>query len=231
MFRFPLIALLVLLSGCAATVIDRHDYTPPTASPVEGNELTLKEPAEQVWNRLVRNLSSSFFQINNIDKESRLINVSFAEGTDNDYLDCGISNREAGWGDDTDTYRYNLAKDSRFKRYSTWGPVNNLKVVADVNRRTSTIGRANIYVAPLTSNETQVTVNAQFHLKFDLRRTRTLYNGLGGVEGRNSNSDAFTVNVTSSKASDSFNEWDGDNNVICKSTGKFERDIIKLAQP
>ena len=72
--QLSVIAVL-LTSGCVATV---PKYSPPLMSGTPTNEVVLPENFEVVWKRLVKNLSADFFVINNIEKASRLINISFS---------------------------------------------------------------------------------------------------------------------------------------------------------
>ena len=66
--------LILILGGCATSSIN---YTPPEITKID-NQVTIDEDFEIVWDRLVKNLASDFFVINNIEKSSRIINVSFS---------------------------------------------------------------------------------------------------------------------------------------------------------
>src|SRR3546814_8710634 len=57
------------------------------------NSRTVNAGFEETWDRLVRNLSSEFFVINNIEKASRIINVSFQTDAPERYVDCGVTHR------------------------------------------------------------------------------------------------------------------------------------------
>jgi hypothetical protein len=68
-----------------------------------------------VWDRLVAQLSRGFYVINNIDKVSRLINVSFYSDSPDEYIDCGTTTRTYTRGSESHTYSYPLAESSSFK--------------------------------------------------------------------------------------------------------------------
>ena len=85
------LALLFLVGGCAGS--STYHYTPPTSLITPHNEVTIDEPFDVVWDRMVKNLSADFFVINNIEKISRLMNVSFSTTSPGKYIDCGRSRR------------------------------------------------------------------------------------------------------------------------------------------
>jgi hypothetical protein len=82
----------ILISGCATKQVAAR-YVPGPQTTVQ-NEVIVREPFSKVWDTLVRELAKSFFVINNIEKESRIINVSFFTQTPQDYADCGRTYRQ-----------------------------------------------------------------------------------------------------------------------------------------
>ena len=81
---------LITLSGCATSSLN---YSPPSTSYTIKHSVQINEDFEVVWDRLVKNLASDFFVINNIEKNSRIINVSFSASKPTDFVDCGITTR------------------------------------------------------------------------------------------------------------------------------------------
>ena len=80
----PLVALL-FLAGCAGKL----DYVRPSTAPGSANNTKIiDKPREAVWNSSVPELGKQFFVINNLDKSSGLINVSY-NGDPEKYIDCG----------------------------------------------------------------------------------------------------------------------------------------------
>ncbi|UUZ73433.1 hypothetical protein LP415_09480 [Polaromonas sp. P1(28)-8] len=81
------IALLgiTFLAGCAGKV----DYIRPTTKATPGSNVKiLNRPREAVWTAAVPELGKRFFVINNLDKASGLINISYS-GDPEKYIDCG----------------------------------------------------------------------------------------------------------------------------------------------
>lgn len=139
-------------SGCATSV----NYTPPSRVAI-ANSVKVEKPFESVWDQLVRELSSDFFVINNIDKNSRIINISFSTNQPSDYIDCGNTSRSSSSILDEGPTRYNTADSVGYRTASPLGqPLN-------VNRKTRLEGRSNIYIAPNGSG-TDVIVNTMYVL-------------------------------------------------------------------
>src|SRR3546814_17893451 len=88
--RSAVMAAILLTAGCAAQA--DLNYRKPT-QPSLTNSRTVNAGFEETWDRLVRNLSSEFFVINNIEKEFRIINVSFQTEAPDRYVDCGVTHR------------------------------------------------------------------------------------------------------------------------------------------
>src|SRR6266513_940375 len=95
-------------------------YVPPSTRVTPTSETLVNEPFDAVWDRLVGRLATGFFVINNIDKASRLINVSYSSDAPGDFVDCGRSTRQFSFKDESQTYTYQVADSSAFKAPRTW---------------------------------------------------------------------------------------------------------------
>jgi hypothetical protein len=92
--------IAIFITGCATQGVSTYKYT--DNAPIQiNNELVVSKPQSQVWDILVKELSKSFYVINNIDKESRIINVSFSSNAPSEYVDCGKTHRTYTQGDKT----------------------------------------------------------------------------------------------------------------------------------
>jgi len=203
MFRFAAVAMVVgILSGCATS---NAIYTPPERVEVN-NTMLVPQDFDTVWDRLVRQLSSDFFVINNIDKGSRLINISFSTQTPSRYVDCGNTERTFSNVRGTQNYNYKSADSSSF--IST----NNMGQATNFTRRTKLEGRSNIYVAPEGNSSTQVVVNTKYVLGVDI---------LGVGLGR----DTFTLDFSTKEGGST------EDGLLCFSNGKIEKQIIEFALP
>lgn len=139
-------------SGCATSM----NYSPPSRVAV-ANSVKVEKPFESVWDQLVRELSSDFFVINNIDKNSRIINISFTSNQPSDYIDCGSTSRSSSSILADGPTLYNTADSVGYRTTNPIGqPLN-------VNRKTRLEGRSNIYVAP-NGSATDVIVNTKYVL-------------------------------------------------------------------
>lgn len=205
--RFALIATAVstcMLAACATSTVN---YTPPVSVAVSNSKVT---PAafEPTWDKLVRELSSDFFVINNIDKASRLINISFSSNHPSEFVDCGRSVRTFKNARGERRYDYAAADSSEFTAANKQGTAFNYR------RTTKLDGRTNIYVAP-EGTGTVVTVNSKYVLNVQFRA----FNLDGGPAGNESFSWDFSTKQPFS-----------DGEVRCYATGAIERRILQLVE-
>lgn len=223
-----LLVLVMLVNGCATVGTNTFNYTKPQFQKID-NSMIIEEPFEKVWDKLVEKLSQSFFIINNINKDSRIINVSFATNEPKQYIDCGDTVRTFEKGKQKETYSYNVAETSQYRTSrGTFG----VRLLEDVwKRKTSLEGRINIYVAPIDKNSTKVTVNVRYILTvkasgvaYQLHPYNNVIlssNLLGGAVS----SLGFTTNQ------DNKENWGTIENptyVTCHSTSKLENKILDM---
>lgn len=81
-----------MLSGCATGL-----YYPPeplTPPPVK-NDATTNKSFDTAWSTLIDHASSNFFSIDNFEKASGLITLSFSAADAGKYIDCGRMTAEA----------------------------------------------------------------------------------------------------------------------------------------
>ena len=221
--------LIFLITSCAsAPILQDFSYQDGQETRIE-NRVILDEDFDLVWNRLVGNLSKTFYVINNIDKESRLINVSFNLNDKlSDYVDCGKTSRSFQLGDLNEVITYKVANSSNYFTESNVPPNPNITYLK-MYRDTSLEGRANIYVAPETTGETTVMINNRYVVSiktsFDTYLYAVLYKrhieqNQFGRRLNNPQPDPVSFNTNSVSTGD----------ITCASTGKFESDILKLAR-
>ena len=159
-----------LLSGCATQGKSSSSLAQRTPA-IISNELVVSQPYSQVWDKLVRELSKSYYVINNIDKESRIINVSFNSSSPQEYVDCGSTSRTFTKGDKTETFNYDVAASSSYKMATPRQPSPAFSYFAIVKRTTNLEGRSNIYLAPDDGDKakTRVAVNTRYLLSINVR--------------------------------------------------------------
>ncbi len=227
-------AFCALVTGCV-TARSNFEYAPPARRPAPTHETIIDEPFDGVWDRLVGRLATGFFVINNIDKASRLINVSYSSDSPGDFIDCGKSTRQFTFRGETQTYIYQVAESSTFRTASTWGPLNNLALVGEVSRQTSVDGRINLYVAPMSANATKVTANVKYILRVTVSGFGTSYDAFGGAA--NQSQFPQTINdISFSTTEPATKFWGTPPNVnadpvTCQATGKLEQSLLDKAKP
>lgn len=196
---------IALLAGCGAT--SKLDYFPPVEYK-KVNQIEINEEFEVVWSRLVKNLASDFFVINNIEKSSNIINVSFTASDPTRYVDCGSSERSfSNMRGDAD-YSYDPAGSATYTFTNPQGHVFN------ANRIGTLSGIANIYVSD--EGETTV-VNANVKYSVDVK----IY--YSNVVGNHAGTDNFTVDFSTK------NNHTSPDGVICTSIGNLEQMILDYA--
>lgn len=177
------IALVFLLTACATPGTSGRQYRDPVGAEIAANEAVVRLPFSDTWDLLIGQLAKSFFVINNVEKVSRIINVSFSTDKPEEYIDCGTSERTFQYADESQTYTYPVAGSNSFKAAGKWGAYGNLPSIAYLDRKTSLEGRINVYVAP-KDNDTIVTVNTRYIFTSGMSGQNELINGVGVIVQR-----------------------------------------------
>jgi hypothetical protein len=151
--RFLLASVLLAGIGC---VNHRTTYTQPKKDYVIDNSIVVKQPKEEVWKKLIAGLSGRFFVINNMDKESGFVNLSYS-GDPSKYVDCGEL-----------YYFFENARGPREYRFAGSSPTASYETMVNgmlcrVDRSMSLEGRINIIVQP-DGDTTRVSVNVRYVL-------------------------------------------------------------------
>ena len=172
----------------------------------------------------MRSLAKSFFVVNNIEKESRLINVSFSTNSPEKYIDCGSTARTFTLGDEKQNYYYEVAADSSYKYGAGKSQNGAFSLVGYVDRTTKLEGRINIYVAP-KDERTEVTVNTRYILTLSTGGRITAVNMYGQI--------VESKSLTPSSSDISFNTNQPNKSkegIVCFSKGILEAEILEMAK-
>lgn len=204
MIRILIVAIIAIASSLSGCATSKASYIPPAEQRIQNSKYS-SQPYDQVWDQLVRQLSSDFFVINNIDKNSRLINLSFTAQKPSEFVDCGRSSRSFTNLVGQHKYDYNTADSASY--VST----NNMGHGFTVKRATRLEGRVNIYVAP-EGAQTLVTVNAKYVVSVGLNITSM-------ADGRPAGSENYILDFSTKRG---FK----DDNVTCYALGVIERKIM-----
>jgi hypothetical protein len=198
--------LTVLASGCAG----KFDYIKPTTSIKEINSITINQSRDSVWNAAVPSLGKQFFVINNLDKSSGLINLSYV-GDPEKYVDCGriISYVKNMRGERT----YDFSASKAEQQYEVME--GNLMFA---NRKMGLEGRINLIFEEITPNQTKVTANT----KYIISRTLTVRDISSGASQTANDSISFNSGTSAAFAPNNKGQA-----TECVPTGKLEDDILK----
>src|SRR5262245_17756488 len=134
--RWIVIALALFISACAGELM----YEPPSASSSRPNLKQLSKSKDAVWDALIPALSKQFFVINNLDKSSGLINVSYS-GDPLSYVDCGMIHSYVKNARGERNYNFPASKTSQSYEVMVNGQL------FGVRRNVSLEGRMNIIVS------------------------------------------------------------------------------------
>lgn len=205
----------VTLAACASLDVETQ-YQPPQDEAIT-NDVIVDKPFEPAWDAFVRQLSQSFFIVNTISKESRLINISVPGPRARDFFDCGrLSSTVNG-----DLWTFDPARSAE---YSHSGFRDQTVIHHTVTAEGT---RMNIFVAPKGSG-TLFEVNSTYSLHMRQTGQTDVHNLLGQVIDRDylPTSDAYFNFTTKSYDEQAF----AGAMLVCKSTGKWERQILDLAR-
>ena len=226
--RIIIVLASIAFTGCATQGVSTSQYTEGKRTAIK-NEITVSGQYSGVWDALVRDLAKSFYVINNIDKDSRIINVSFSSQKPDDYIDCGRTQRSFREGEHTESFNYAVAARSTFKVAAARQEHPAFSNYAVFTREPALEGRANIYVAPSTAdpNSTTVSVNTRYILNVKVRGEGFAKHISGNVMSRGripEETYTQTFNTNSSSSTDAG----GGVSVVCFATGALEREILDL---
>lgn len=225
-----LFLLLTLLPACAKQGTSTFHYDDPDATQVE-NQTVVNKPFNQVWDGLVAELASSYFVINNIDKASRLINISFSTDHPENYIDCGETTRVTTRGDVRREYKYDCAESYDYLLEGRG--IDYFEETVFVKRKTSLEGRINVYLAPIDSKSTRVSVNVRYVFSIKQRTQTALRHMANPAVVMQQNTDtsedscAFSTKV---KFEDEINNGDQYYDFTCMTKGALENDILDIAK-
>lgn len=196
----------MLLTACAGKI----DYIRPTATVAPGsNSKVIDKPREAVWSAAVPELGKRFFVINNLDKSSGLINISYT-GDPEKYVDCVriISFVKNARGERT----YNFAGSSAQQSYEILEPGG----LFFIDRRMSLEGRVNLIFEEVSANQTRITANT----RYVVQRVRAIR------AAANNSSQTLTDSVSFNSGSSANFAGQESQAAQCAATGTLEQEIL-----
>jgi hypothetical protein len=138
------LGMIIFIQGC----VTAPKYIPPDTnakSEIPKESIIINKSIDEVWDKLLKGITKSFFVINNIEKASGFINLSYT-GSASNYVDCG--------------YYTNNQKE---KYYLTQHREKILSGTYRINSIDSNLqGRINILAQDIDANKTSVTVTTRY---------------------------------------------------------------------
>lgn len=200
----------MVFTGCAG----KFDYYPPQSLAPLNNSLTIGKSKNEVWKTIVPALGKHFFVINNLDKESGLINISYS-GDPGKYIDCGQINSyvKNARGERT----YNFPASSAHQTYE----VMDMKQSGElfwIDRKMNLEGRMNIIIEEIEPNNCLITANTKYILtkSSNIRNTQ---------EASQSFSDSISFNSGQGSTFPGNASFSG---TVCNATGTFEKEVLSI---
>lgn len=198
--------IVILIAGCAGKL----DYVRPSQSGSTINSKIIERSREAVWNASLPELGKQFFVINNLDKSSGLINLSYS-GNPEKYIDCGrvTSFVKNARGERT----YDFAGATAQQSYE----VMNANGLFQLERKMSLEGRVNLVFEEVGATQTKVTANT----RYVVQRQQTARNAANNFP--QSTSDNISFNFGSSAMFPGNRDGRA---TECISTGVLELEIL-----
>lgn len=202
-----LLLFAFVLTGCASN----FTYTRPAGFQRLETSKILEKPRDAVWDAAVPALGKQFFVINNMDKSSGFINLSYG-GDPEAYVDCGriVSYVKNARGERI--YDFPAARASQnYERF-----IQGIYLFA-IQRQMTLDGRMNLIFEDLGANSTRVSANT----RYVVTRTVSARDPNGLVQNT-------THSISFNSGSSGFFPMNQDGSVECVSTGKLENDVLSL---
>ena len=208
MMRHLLIAsLAIVFVGCAGKVAY---IRPTTLVPSSSNTTTLERGRDAVWSASVPELGKRFFVINNLDKASGLMNISYT-GDPERYIDCGRISSYVKNARGERTHEFSGAKAQQ--SYEVMNPGG----LFIIDRRMSLEGRVNLIFEEIGSTKTRVTANTRYVVV----RTSIVRNMVNNIPQNYSDTNSFNTGSSASFPANSEGLA-----AECLSTGLLEQEIL-----
>lgn len=189
---------IVVLAGCATA--PKMSYTPPTPAQ-HSNSIVMPYGYDAAWKKLVAAASQTFYSIENYEKDSGLMTLSFGSTDISGLVDCGV-----------------MATNGKAENY----------ISRSQNTGDSTIklnGKMNLLVQPVSERSTRVTVNARYIL--NIHSQGNVYNAWTGQNQYYSSNNTWSFDSNSPGTITVQNPAQGISpRRTCQATGKAENDVI-----
>lgn len=141
-----------LFYGCVSS---KFTYTPPKEIKRIENTIVVNSSKDAVWKKLIQGIGTNFFVINNMDKESGFINISYS-GDPEKFVEGGELHHY--FSNARGERNYIFPGSRAYTQYETM--IDGSLCV--LTRKLDLDGRMNVLVSEIDSLQTSVTVNTKY---------------------------------------------------------------------
>lgn len=209
MKTFHMVLVCLLCAACAG----KTTYTHPSNVSGYQNSKTVNKSKDELWKKLIPALGAKFFVINNLDKESGLINISYS-GDPEEYIDCGRLISEVQNVRGKRTYDFPLAR--AYQQYEVMDMESGTGLWF-MEQRMELEGRMNLILQEISPTQILVTANTRYVV------TRTLTSKHVARPVPETYSGTISFNSGQSKTFPASRQG-----TTCRANGKFEREVLSL---
>lgn len=219
--RTPSIFLNLFLCAMLVGCVSKIDSTISMPQDYEDNNThTLDAKYDQVWKATVDAVGHSFFVIENVQKDSGIITLSFSANTPKDFIDCGKIVETGKLHGREYNNSYDGAESNTMRIFTPQDGSLPFQAI-----RTLTLsGKMNVLVKKVTEVSTSITINTRYVVELTYTGSQPVQIGYHVIYRPVSMSTA--MNFTNKEAG----SFSGHSGLVCKSKMKVETDLFNLIQ-
>lgn len=203
----------IVLAFCVSCATGKYQINPPKER-LNVNYTVVEKDMGSVWQAAIPRLGKHFYVINNMDKSSGFMNLSFSTDPAG-YVDCGVLESTVKYGGKPRSYSVDLSKSTNFYEIADGGHL------VKFDRKLRLEGKINLIFESLDKNKTKVTANTNYTVS---RTVATVSSQLDGnfnpIHTQYADNTGFTTNTKG------YFPTGGQS--YCVSTGELERNLIEL---
>lgn len=204
--------ILLLLASCAS---GKTKYSPPKIGDYDViTTKIVKKSYDRAWTGIVEEITTKSYSVDNIDKNSGYISITFSTTSPQQYLDCGLYNVKFKNLRGSQDLTFNGADSSQ--RYTAYDRGNMMPItrVAALN------GKISLFLKKENNKSSKLQVSAKYHLQ--IRGTTGYINDSYTWSHRPY---AYIVDLVSGERGFSTTM---NRRPVCISNGKLEKEILDL---
>ena len=198
---------IAFISGCA----EEPYVVLNTATPPSANYRVIDKPRDAVWDASVLQFGKQVVVINNFDKSSGLINISYS-GDPEKFIDCGNLTSHVKNTQGERTYDFPGARAK-----STYEIING-DVLFNIDRKMSLEAHVSLVFEEINPNQTKVTANTVYVVQKDVTARR--------ADSNFSQSWSDSISFKTGGSSSFRNDINSAAETVCMANGELEREIL-----